>query len=164
MIYTPRIKLDSAFLGSQYKDKVMIFVRDKDHKMLIPTDQWEWAVEEATASLRLSHVATRCFLPPSPIYLPTTVMYNRNYSRGGNKESCMHEAVKKGAELVLELPISSSVPPRSSASQNLVPPEPCEIEQVLKFIGKFLGLSPFGSEKGYGRFSLLSIEQLIPKL
>lgn len=165
MFYEARIKVESAFLGNKSLSGTMVFVRDKNGGLVIPVDQWEWAVAEACASLHLTGVEPKCFLPPVPIYIPTTALYSRNYTREGmKKESCMHESVRKGAELSIDMVVSSTPTPRSSLDKNLETLDSKQIEQILKFIGRFLGLSPFGSEKGYGRFSLLELKTKIPTL
>jgi hypothetical protein len=164
MLYESRIKIESAFLGSKNQSGIMVFARDKDGGLIIPADQWEWAVLEACTSLRLSSIEPKCFHPPLPIYVPTTTLYSRNYTRAGQKEECRHESIRKGAELTVDMIVSSSSPPRASMEKNREAPGQSDIEQILKFIGLFLGLSPFGSEKGYGRFKLMSVETKIPTL
>lgn len=163
MLYEPRIKVESAFLGSRLGDAVYQFARDAEGKVIIPPDHWEWAVNEACLSLKLDHVEPACFLPVAPLFIPTTVLYNRTHTRRGERVTTMHESVRKGAELSFEIVVSGSVPPRASIVSK-EPPEFDEILQILKFIGAFLGLSPYGSEKGFGRFSLLSLTPKIPKL
>lgn len=165
MLYVSKIKVESAFLGSKNQAGTMVFVRDKEtNGLVIPVDQWEWSVAEACDSLRLTSVEPMCFLPPSPIYIPTTTLYSRNYTRSGQKDSCMHESIRKGAELSIDMMVSSSAAPRSSIEKNKEAPDHEAISQIMKFMGAFLGLSPFGSVKGYGRFKLLSLETKIPEL
>lgn len=142
----------------------MVFVRDNDSKLIVPADQWEWAVDEAVTSLGMTSIETKCFLPPLPIYIPTTTLYSRNYTRFGRRDSCMHEAIRKGAELTVDMVVVSTPPPRSALDKVTDPPSQDQIKQILKFIGTFLGISPYGSEKGFGRFTLMSLETKIPNL
>lgn len=152
-------------LGNRPKDKVFSFARANDGKVILPLDHWKWAVEEAVDGLRLSSVDQECFHSVLEIEAPTTFLYSRNYTLNGQKKSSHHEAMRKGAELGFQMLITKKPPVRGDKpQQGKLPPTPAETEQVLKYIGRFLGISPFGSHMGYGRFNLMSVNVVVPTL
>lgn len=166
MLYQTRIKIKSAVLGDrQGPDKVLRFQRGDNDTLVIPIDHWRWAVSEAVDGLRLGQVEKECMHSLVSFRAPTLMLYNRPYNLNGKRLTASHEAIRKGAELGFEVIVTSTPPIRGEAhAKGKFSPAKEEVEQILKFIGLFLGISPFGSHMGYGRYDLMSLEEGVPQL
>jgi len=75
----------------------------------------------------------------------------------------MFEAISSGAVLTLRFAVTSPMP-NSNAVSNLEAPDNRQLESIFKFIGLYLGFSPWGNKFKYGRFSVLSVEDDIDSI
>jgi hypothetical protein len=169
MIKIAKIRLESPLLGDKEDGTgVKRFERTTDSStMYLNNDVFRWALEEAICLMRLDHLVDPDFIVEIlPIRRPTFVLYNRKYTDkiSGQKKSVSHEAIRGGSVLTLELLVLNKLP-KTKKINGLRPPTDDELKVILTCIGKFFGLSPWGSYTGkYGRFELLNLEEKEEKL
>jgi len=163
MLLCVKIKLKKPFLGNcRTTDKIRRFDRSKAFKHNIQVDmlRWNWTIEEAISALELD-------LDPSSIRVnptysaPKIELFVRRWRDGksGKQREEMFEAIKAGAVLSFEvLVINNKEPEGSNADDTFKKPTIKDLYKILTLVGEILGLSPWGSKFGYGRFEVLSIE------
>lgn len=130
--------------------------------MLIEEEVWRWAMLDAVESLNLEVDINRVHLPPG-IRLPTIFLFERNYKtrpknrhQEGRAKTAKHEAVRTNTILGFKVNISS---PRPDEKTPAAAPTAGELEKIFNHIGEYIGLSPFGSAFGFGRFYIHSISR-----
>lgn len=159
MMYELKIRLTSQMLGDvRTHEKVRRFERCRRSSDLQPDAvMWRWALKEAKESLRLN-VHTDCIMIPPAIRAPRLDLYKRKYRKPGKREMTFEEfeAINIGAILTITLQVNSADPKKKDA----VSPGRLELEQLFRFIGKFIGLSPWGNKFDFGRFEVLSVTPL----
>lgn len=153
------VRLTSPILGQIQTPEIMKFWRDRTTDM-IELDQamWVWlwttALEEVAAK-DVYRGAVRMDRFLSPIQ---TVVYARRFRKGQVQKQCEHEAIRKGAIVTFGASIVTPDPSEPPTTQTLRRPEPEELAKALERIGNTLGISPFGSQFGYGRFNISTME------
>ena len=159
MLYRIQIKLTSPWLGDQSTHQdIRRFRRYKgSDKLETNVVQWKWAIKQAAESLRmLVHYDT--VQAPPWIVSPTLRYYTRKFRKGGQgpvkKEN--FEMIDSGTVLTFHMQVHSDLPGKKDAK----PPSRVELKQLLTFVGRFVGLSPFGSTFDYGRFEVREVQPL----
>ena len=163
MLKEIKIKLELPFLGAKEDGSgVKRFERTKSEDLVcLSNDVLKWAVEESLLLLQLDQVINPDFIVEIlPIKRPSFVLYNRKYKdkTSGTVKSVGHEAIRSGCILTMDLLLLNKIP--GKPNKNLRAPSDSELHQIFTAIGKFFGLSPWGSHTGkYGRFELLTITE-----
>jgi len=175
MLYLVNIKVTSYFLGDRPDQGVLRFNRSdaSDNQWAIPPNEWRWALGEAIRSLHLEDVTSCDFIfPPAGIEMPTVHLYARQRGKarpyipaqGGTPQQ--HEAFRPGSSMVFPIQVVSSLPPISGGtmgddsdqgSEKLQPPTQDQLEKIMRHIGAYLGLSPWGKNHLKGRFEIVSV-------
>lgn len=152
MLFDIRICLTSELLGEQRQGEVRRLRRESKDVVSVPLAHWQWAFQEAAETMHLPiNPAT---LSPEPgIRCPTIVLYRRTYTHKGVKQAEMFEAVRKGAQLSFQLATLHHV-------QNTIPPNVGDVQKLMIYVGKFIGISQWGNQYGFGRFEVLDINQI----
>lgn len=158
MLFHLRIKATEPFLGNKRTPPakpgdlcVRRFVR-KEEEIALDLAQWNWAVEQAALALHID-IDTNSVRFPVSIQRPSLVLYVRRWHHQGKRKEEMFESIRDGAELGIDVLLTSV-----SENENKRPPTQDEFLKIMTFIGDMLGLSPFGSKFGYGRFKVISLE------
>lgn len=156
MFLEVRIKLSTPFLGAQQsRERIRKFIRSSEKHIKLNAAQWIKAFHQAAAELRISNLDFAAIRLPAELYAPTIIGYNRKFfDRNGQPKEEQFEAIQAGAELSFRIVILAK---SESAKDHEHAPTFQELAQMLAFIGEWIGLSPFGGQFNYGRFSLLSV-------
>jgi hypothetical protein len=164
MLYTLKVKLDSPILGNlEDGSGVKRFGKTADGEFIhFSNDIFKWAVEESLSLLRLDNViSSEYFVEVLPVRRPTLVLYNRKYKDKISEKFKVssHEAVRAGATITLDILVLAKLP-KTFNNANLRAPSTKEIKTVIATIGKFFGISPWGSHTGkFGRFELIEFNE-----
>ena len=164
MLYTLKVKLDSPILGNlEDGSGVKRFGKTADGEFIhFSNDIFKWAVEESLSLLRLDNViSSEYFVEVLPVRRPTLVLYNRKYKDKISEKFKVssHEAVRAGATITLDILVLKKLP-KTFNNANLRAPSTNEIKTVFTTIGKFFGISPWGSHTGkFGRFDLIEFNE-----
>jgi hypothetical protein len=162
MLVTLRIKLLEPFLGDQRTPEQIRRFRRREDEILLDMSQWSRAVRQSLEDLHLEAVDPASILFPLTLPVGRTDMYNRKWwekryvtgvQRNVLKEE-LCECIKSGAELSFDvgLTIESTVENKRPATED-------ELGMIMGYIGKMIGLSPFGSQFKFGRFKVMSIDK-----
>lgn len=156
MLYQVKLRTTSPWLGQQKSPKgVRHFRRTPDNNILIDLPQWAWALREAADALHMDDVDIDTINFEAGMRPPTLVLYTRNYKFKGRPKQEMFEAIRDGVPISLDMLVTTSPPDKTHFS--LRTPSSQELQEIIGFTGKMIGLSPFGSRFGYGRFELLEL-------
>ena len=162
MLLRVKIKLKSPFLGNcRTTDKIRRFDRSKAFKHDIQVDmvRWNWAIEEAIEALGMDLDPSAVRVTPN-YKAPKLELYVRRWRDGktGKQKEEMFESIKSGAVLTIDvLVINNKEPEGSNADDVFKKPTKEDLKDILSLVGRMLGLSPWGSKFGYGRFEVLAI-------
>lgn len=154
-------RLDTPFLGNLHgRDHIMRFdtVKDGEDTFLkVNMAQWRWAVREALDSMGiLADTNVDYIRMPIKLKAPTIRYYSlRGSSKEGGRNS-VHESFQAGTVLTVPLFLLSALEGSDGMAGlfNQRPPTEEEAVECFKTIGECIGLSPWGSKSGFGRFSL----------
>lgn len=161
-----RCRLTRPFLGARRtKDGIRVFdinVINNKKYLEVDTIQWRWALREAFDSLGLVPEVDLDYVRlPADILSPTI----RTYSRAWNPKNpvCREtfECYQAGTVITFPIFILGELEQKSFNGISITasrPPTREEIEKSFSIIGESIGLSPWGSKFGYGRFIVESIE------
>jgi hypothetical protein len=159
-----KIKLRTAMLGAKRtQNNTRVFERDTSYspsKLKIDLPQWYWAIKEAQDSLGMQGVDPFGVRLEAAFDAPKLEMYVRRWAdkrQADNRE--MFESVRKGAILTFPMILLTKTEPGAGAAEGKRPPSMSELYDTFECVGMMLGLSPWGSKFGYGRFSIHSLEK-----
>ena len=158
MLLELKIRLTKPFLGHQYtRDQIRRFIREgEDIALNIP--QWMWAFTEASTALRLRDLDLGTIRLPVGIKCPRLDLYTRTEANGRKRTEQRFEIIQSGTILTMPVLITKTSEDSIRASAPVSrPPSIDEVSAMLTFIGEMLGLSPYGSKMGYGRFYVESL-------
>ncbi len=146
MLVTVKLKLITPFLGSKKPDHQNLRRLEMHQgQVLVRVPFWQEQFQRAATELQYDvDVAT---IQPPERFRPATIRhYRRTYSRV-NVE--WFESFQAGTVLTLDFVI-----------QHLAKraPNPQQLAAILRFTGQRLGLSPWGSKFGLGRFELMELK------
>jgi len=168
MHYSLRIKLITRMLGDQRNaDKIRRFPKPGIMKGEIAMDlsRWSWLLTEALHSLNMPEIDVESVHMCSSFRSPTLEVFRRNWRetnrRTGKTRECdeMFESIRPGAELELRLFVTQTKDPGGMEEEvETRPPTTEELRKVFEVIGTTLGVSPWGSKFGYGRFEVLELD------
>ena len=146
MIVIARIRLTKAMLGdmSPGRDGRRLF-RKEGKQVLVNDAQWREQFRTAAKEIPLA-VDAGAIHPPRTMLPASYHLYVRNYSQ---VKTDHFESFRKGTVLTINFRIQES--PRA--------PSLAQFQDLLSFVGTWLGLSPWGSKFGYGRFEVLELNR-----
>lgn len=161
---TLRCKLISPFLGDQRSAsnvrRLDSTTQDGVTYFLPSNAQWRWALKEAMDACGiLSESDVDYVRLPTRILMPKTHLYVRVIDRQNPDKRNTFECFQAGT--VVSFPILVLGQLENQPAINLVKERPPTVEEIRKcfqIIGEDIGLSPWGSKFGYGRFILLDDE------
>lgn len=160
------IKLVTRFLADRRTaEGIRRFRRPKSLDGQIETDMTRinWALAEAVDALEMTDVSPDLIRFAHSYKLPTVELYNHRFrttnNRSGQKnfKTELFESFRPGAEITFPVLVASKHALGDSASKGRPPTEE-ELKEIMNLIGKTLGLSPWGSKFGFGRFKVKSIK------
>lgn len=153
------LRLTSPMLGDRNINKVLVFGRErKSELILLDQPQWAWAWATALAEVAGDDVYMHSIRMDRYLANIATQLHSRLYRTGQTRATCDHESIRKGAIVSFGASIVSPDPGEPQHVQRKRIPESHEIYAALVRIGDTLGISPFGSKFGYGRFNIEAME------
>lgn len=157
-----RIKITSPWLGDQKSnDKVKRFARNKDRNYLsLNINKWHWACSSAARALNMPAEMNPCDIHfPDKFKSPSLILYRRKWQAGEDerRREELFESINVGNVLYFDF----FVPDQSEKDKKRAPTLK-ELQDMLKFIGEYIGLSPWGSRFGYGRFIVEGLAEQNP--
>ena len=160
MLYELKLRLTSPWLGQQRTNQhVRRFRRDRNNRLAIDTAQWQWAFQEAADALHMKHVDISTICTESGFDVPSLQLFNRRYSHKGKSHEEMFESIRENNVLAFDILVTKPLP-AGGGDVSMTSPDKDELTQIFAFIGKMIGLSPWGTRFGFGRFT---VEQVIEK-
>ena len=148
MVIQTYVKLDTPILGELKQDSTGVR-RFKKIQGNIYINQFHWK-EQLGVSMKMLKLTTdsNTILPEASYVCPTIILYRRTYSK-------MHvelfEACRKGCQLTWQFCIRDDLAHAPTLEQ---------FADVFALTGKYLGLSQFGSKFGFGKFSVITINEI----
>lgn len=160
-----KCRLTRPFLGARRnKDGIKAFdiniINNKKY-LEVDTPQWRWALREAFDSLDLiPEVDVDYVRLPTDILSPTIRTYTRAWDPKNPKGRETFECYQAGTVISFPVFILSELEQHSFNGIRIEarPPTAEEIKESFSIIGESIGLSPWGSKFGYGRFVVESVE------
>lgn len=118
--------------------------------------RWRWAIKEALDGIGVLGETDIDYIGlPASIPAPSFRLYKRIWDPKDPGKQELFQCIPSGTVLTIPLVIFSSLPDNPMAAYlGLRPPTEEEIRKCFSVIGESIGLSPFGSRFGYGRFIL----------
>lgn len=154
MLHRLRIKLTTPFLGSvRTNASQRKFQRTHGGRIEIPIPQWQWALREAAETLFPEKLNTDS-IRFRDIEAPTLTLYKRSWKQKGKNNDDFFECIREGTVLTLD----AMLPKTPESSGDGIPVTFYHYRPIMCFVGELVGLSPWGSKFGYGRFSVLDDE------
>ena len=152
-------------LGDQRnRENTRRFLRPPAFDGDIATDaiRWHWAISEASNALGFADVDAHSVLIEQSFKKPAFELYSRiwyheNKSGKKTRKQDLFESIRVGAVLSFNFMVTQSCDPRGSDSGKR-PPSVEELINIFTVIGSNIGISPWGSKFGYGRFKVLSLD------
>lgn len=154
-----RLRLRKAVLGARRSDtirKLDTCIEDGRTMWEISQPHWLWALGEARDALGLADVSLDYIRLPLRVEVSRAVNpYVRTYRPpgGGPRVDEMFESVRSGTVINVKVLVLGTVEDGSDTSGKR-PPSPEELLDMLDIVGDSIGISPWGSKYGYGRFAV----------
>lgn len=156
-----RIKFTRPFLGTRPgRDGVRTIDVDRrpageeDAMLCLDHAQWRWVMKEALDSLGLSSQTSVDFIRfPAKAKAPKISRYMKVFDSKNPKKNPVFECFPAGSVLAFSVFLLGSE--EGDATDNKRPMTEDEFKECLKLVGEFIGISPWGSKFGYGRFDVL---------
>lgn len=165
MLVNLRIRLTAHILGDkkmrqQKRDpneeeppmlRVFSTVEEDEHPLDL-VDLYE-SLRAAISDLGLLHISAEMIHFPTHIQKPKYIRYVRHYQprNSGRKLEEIFVGIQKNNVLTIPVFIYDD---DSSEPGALKPPTLEEFEKIMIYVGKHIGISPFGKNFGYGRFTI----------
>ena len=159
---TLRCKLISPFLGDQRSAsgvRKLNSTMQNDTTYFLPNNaQWRWALREAMDAIGILDKTNIDYVRlPTRIVAPKMHLYVRLLERQDPDKRDTFECFQAGTVMSFNVLILG----RLEHEVNLPgledrPPTEQELRQCFDIIGENIGLSPWGSKFGYGRFTILN--------
>lgn len=153
-----KIKLTAPALGNVKTQSIRKFnVNKTNGNWKIDHSKLRWAVNEAIEACKLSCTSVDFFRFPESITCPAICKYTRAW-RGRTGDTCTEPFESFQAGTVITIPVFILHHLEDEPEDNeLTPPSQSMLIDIFSTIGDNLGISPWGSKFGYGRYKLLSI-------
>lgn len=161
MIYRLKLKIvEKPWLGQQKtREKIRKFRRDKKGRVSIDSVEWQWALASAARALECK-IDVGTIRTESGFDAPGITLFNRKYHHKGKIHEEMFEAIREGTVLTIDILVMES---GEIDGQQYNAPTQEELLWIFEYVGMFIGLSPWGSKWGFGRFEVESLERITPK-
>lgn len=161
MLVELKLRIKSPVVGNTWDHgrNMYIFPRDEGAWALGRQEKHTWGglVENAVESLQ-EDFDPSVLRWPRHLLLPSLYLLEvmpRKIPSQGKPRVARHEAIPRNT--VLTIPVLF----RSTDGENTLPPPDFEqLNRIFGFIGQYEGISPFGSEVGFGLFKVESISTL----
>lgn len=163
-----QIKLVSPFLGNlRQRDgtrALNTYEKDKLKYFLPDIIQWRWALNQAFESTGLIEDSVLDFIRlPQRIVAPQIYLYSRVRDKKNPNNREMFESFRTGTVISFPVFILSTLETTTALQDNYPeshrPPTKEELIQCFSLVGDQIGLSPWGSNYGYGRFDVLTADK-----
>ena len=144
MTLNVRLRIVSPFLGDMPpgRDGVRHFRKLGN---CIQLDVALWLEQLTLAALRTGFAADISSIkPPERLLMASIHIYRREYSK---VKVDQFESFRKGTILGLQMDVEQR--PKAPASD--------QVHHLMSYVGDHLGLSPWGSKFGFGRFTVLEV-------
>lgn len=154
-----RLRVTTPWLGERRAKDVRKFdvskIGDKTY-LVLDLIRWRWAMKEALDSMGVLGEIDIDFVGlPAMLPAPALRMYRRVWDPKNPNNQEMFQCIQSNTVLTVPVTILSSLPETPfSEALGLRPPTEDELKKCFSTIGESIGLSPFGSRFGYGRFVL----------
>ena len=155
MLCTIQIRISSPVIGNRWsaKRRCYEFPREKGEDgwtlSVRDRDLLNGCVKNAIGSLGMDLDAD-LFRWPKVIPLPRVYLHEVPKRNGG---FTAHEAISRNTIVTFWLMLR-----RHEGNKQLRLPSAEQLHEIFKFIGDYEGISPFGSERGFGLFSVVNID------
>lgn len=138
-----RIRLVTHVLAHSVNDAGQrdMFLKDADGKLLF-SQSWFYAAFNKSIEISGLRGVKPGDINMDLVITAPTEMYKRKY---GCNQYRTHEAIMPGTEISFDAMVADHVTKTA-------------LETILNKMGKFVGISPFGHNLGFGKFTLLSVE------
>ncbi len=158
MLYCLKLRVvEKPWLGQQKtKEKIRKFRRDKKDRIAIDAIEWQWALASAAKALDCN-INVETIRTESGFDAPKTCLFNRKYHHNGKPLEEMFESIREGTVLTVHILVMES---GEINGQQYKAPTKEELRWIFDYVGMFIGLSPWGSRWGFGKFEVEDIEQV----
>lgn len=158
MLYDIKIRVKTMIVGNTWDDgrRMFIFPRE-DNAWCLDINQkhvWNGLLENAVSSLGLS-VDTDTIRWPRTLLLPTIHLHEERQDPRRQQRPVKHEAIPRNCVLTIPLMVRET-----DGEQMLNCPTKEQLHGIFEFIGAYEGISPFGSQAGYGQFTVQSVSAI----
>jgi hypothetical protein len=123
---------------------------------MIDTAQWQWALQEAAEALHIEDIDIATIRTESGFDAPTLQLFNRRYSHKGKPHEEMFESIRENTILTFNILVTKPLP-IVGESNGQRQPDLDELNKLFSFVGKMIGLSPWGTRFGFGKFTVEQI-------
>ena len=118
----------------------------------------KWAVDQARASYSWAGMYDWDALRFPTEFNPGKVkLFGRVSERDGVRRTYWHEAIPSGTRFYLPVLLGQSPETAEYESAGKDAPDDQRILDIFQFVGSHVGLSPWGSRYGYGRFEVEAV-------
>lgn len=158
---TIKIKLQRPILGCR-RDEEEVYRLDtctsSGHlAWALDQAQWAWALKQGAEVLEYDFVDTGCIRLPLTVEIAGVTPYVRNFrDKKGKLCEQQFEAIRSSSTIsvpVTVLDVEDGVAYKGD------PPTPGQLTAIFGVVGDSVGISPFGSKFGYGRFDVLEEDE-----
>lgn len=147
MICEVKLRVKTMWLGSvRSQDKIRRFSKDEKKNIKLDIPFWLWAIKSALPED--SEIATSTLRLPLAIRAPRLDLYRDKHDR-------LYEAIHLNTVLTFSMLFTPEPPPGIDEGKR--PPTVEEFKNLLSIVGEKVGLSPYRSEEGWGRFTVESV-------
>lgn len=156
MLHSVTLKLTRPLLGDKRtSSNIRRFQRDESDACIeLEPSFWFWTVRQAVLALSLNSVDESTIGVPGSVKTPALALYAHGYyGRDGRRREDRFECVRSGTHLTFEILLTESLEKDGRRAPTLE-----EFTSILKFVGKYLGISPWGSKFDFGRYELLDLQ------
>lgn len=154
-----RLRVKTPWLGERRAKDIRQFdiskIGDKTY-LFLDLVRWRWAIKEALDCMGILKDTDIDYIGlPATIPAPAIRMYKRRWDNKNPQHQEMFQCIQANTIITIPITILSSLPDNPmAAALGTRPPTEEELIRCFAIIGESIGLSPFGSRFGYGRFDV----------
>jgi len=161
-MYKATFKFIEPMLGNRRTSRNIRTFSWRNNTIEVDLKRWRWLLRTATSQMGHSEWGD-CIIPAPTLTAPGGVIeFSRSYAvKVAGKiqqKSELHECVQKGSTVEMEFILT--LPEVTVEGVSL--PDKEDLEQILSFIGRYLGYTEFGQDIGYGHFRVEGLEKVDP--
>ena len=135
-----RLRFNNYCLGDCQFGSISAFLKDPDGNVMFMPTWWAGLVRYAAAVLNRHHRAVKD-IDWDPVVRGNFREYRRYYTKGRFR---LHEAFYPGDEITVHAVLPDDLPI-------------ADFQEMISIGGQYRGISPFGSEKQFGTFTVQSV-------